>query len=84
MMHLKKMSTRYLFEDFDKSFVDPAFSGERATLTVMYQVLKLGLHLVGKTLSLPAPAAKDNREDEKGPKKRKRKMSKREIDMLSK
>ena len=56
------------FENFDKSFVDSAFSGKRAKLTIMFQVLKLwGLHLLDKTPSrfVSALAIEDmsNRED---------------------
>jgi len=51
------------YENFDKSFVDPAFCGERARLTVMFQVVqKWGLPLLNKNPSLaeePVAAAAD-------------------------
>ena len=42
-----------VYENFDKSFLDPAFCGERARLTIMFQVVqKWGLPLLDKNPSL--------------------------------
>ena len=52
-----------VYENFDKSFLDPAFCGERARLTIMFQVVqKWGLPLLNKNTSLveePVAAAAD-------------------------
>ena len=77
-----------VYESFDKSFLDPAFCGERARLTVMFQVVqKWGLPLLDKSLPLPKqPVAAG--EDGKQRKKRRRVgeivISQREITSLSK
>jgi len=44
-----------VYEDFDKSFLDPAFIGDRMRLTVAYQIVKnWGLSLMDKTPPLSA------------------------------
>ena len=52
-----------VYENFDKSFLDPSFCGERARLTIMFQVVqKWGLPLLDKNPSLaeePVVAAAD-------------------------
>jgi len=60
------------YENFDKSFLDPAFCGERARLTVMFQVVqKWGLPLLDKSPSLAEePVATAETEDGKQKKKR--------------
>jgi len=62
-----------VYESFDKSFLDPAFCGERARLTIMFQVVqKWGLPLLDKTPPLPEqPVAAG----EDGKQKRKRSTS---------
>lgn len=46
-----------VYEHFDKSFLDPAFCGERARLTIMFQVVqKWGLPLLDKSPPLDSSA----------------------------
>jgi len=43
-----------VYENFDKSFLDPAFCGEPARLTILFQVIQLwGLPLLDKMPTLP-------------------------------
>jgi len=57
-----------VYENFDKSFFDPSVCGERARLTIMFQVVqKWGLPLLDKTPPLP-----EQPEAEAGKQKRKR------------
>jgi len=61
-----------VYENFDKSFLDPAFCGERARLTIMFRVVqKWGLPLLDK---LPSQAEEPvaTAETEDGKQKRKR------------
>ena len=55
-----------VYEDFDKSFTDSAFSSKRARLTVTFQVLKhWGLHLLDKSPPLPEPEVVEERKSKK-------------------
>jgi len=58
-----------VYENFDKSFLDPSFCGERARLTIMFQVVQnWGLPLLNKNPYLaedPVAAAKDGKQKKK-------------------
>jgi len=77
-----------VYENFDKSFLDPAFCGERARLTIMFQVVqKWGLPLLDKSPSLESPAKPtmvDEGIERKKKKRRRGEVSQREIDSLAK
>ena len=76
-----------VYENFDKSFLDPAFCGERARLTIMFQVVqKWGLPLLDKNPSLESPAKPvpvDEVIERKKKKRRRGEVSQREIASLA-